>query len=222
MVIDDDKNVYGFSHNGTGRYRSILGNLTQLHEELGCQQLHEFYFTDSDDENSPEDTFRLSDYEPNPAIVPYAMGVNSPVLENYSLDSRFERFTLIPADENTLPLLDIMDVAGDWESRTVFCNDISCNVYRISITLESDGAMHGGWSLGDVLTPDTHDLAPIHGTVASQGQYLASNFEEELITTSLHKNGVLYQMDDKLLFNAFGMQIDGAPDAIVTLLTRLP
>ena len=222
IVIDEDSNAYGFSDDGAGRYRSILGNLKELYGEIGHQKLYEFYFTDSDDKNSLENTFRLSDDEPNPAIVPYAMGQDYPNLDNYSPDERFERFTLTIADENTVPLLVMAGLQGDWESRTVTCTDTSCFVYRVSITLNSDGTMIGRWTSGDVSSPDTLELVPIEGTFSVQGQFLATEFEESLETTTLHKNGVIYWMDNKLLFNAFGMQADGTADSIVTLLSRSP
>ena len=82
--------------------------------------------------------------------------------------------------------------------------------------------MNGEWTFGDVLAPSAHDVVTIEGTVTLRNQYLASDFEESLTTTTLHKKGVIFRVGDRLLFNAFGLQPDGAPDAIVTLLSRSP
>lgn len=203
-IIDSAQNLFGFSSDGQGKFKSLFGSI-----------------------DSPLERFdhRVGD---NPAIGDAPTIVGDPDGEFASLSYLFEitedgrslfntsalgEFTMALADDNSIT---VADVAGNWESKTSFCD--TCPL-ELNLSITADGTLSGQTSFGDQGELDPSNEIPLSGSVSGDGQYLQIEFTWD----GKVRSGVLYREfgTDKLMLNTVGIEsAELGNRAFSALLTR--
>ena len=203
-IIDPEQNLFGFSADGAGKFKSLFGPVSGLIERFD---------------------HRLGD---NPALGDAFTVVGDPDMEFANLSYQFTlsedgnsltntsalgSFTMTNAPDNAIS---IADISGNWISRTSFCD--TCPL-EVNLSITATGAVTGNTSFGLNGTIDPANVLPLTGTLTEAGQFLGITFNWD----GKVRTGVVYRDigTQKLMLNTIGFESAEAGNrAFSALLTR--
>jgi len=203
-IIDSAQNLYGFSSDGEGKFKSLFGTIDS--------PLERFDHRVGDNPDLGDAPTIVGDPDGEFASLSYLFEITEDG-RNLFNTSALGDFTMALADDNSIT---VADVAGNWESKTSFCD--TCPL-ALNLSIAADGTLSGQTSFGEEGTLDPANEIPLSGSVSGSGQYLQIEFSWD----GKVRTGVLYREigTEKLMLNTVGVESAEAGNrAFSALLTR--
>jgi len=203
-IIDSDQNLFGFSSDGEGKFKSLFG--------LIDSPLERFDHRAGDNPELGGAPTIVGDPDGEFASLLYSFAITEDGRSLFNTSALGE-FTMALADDNSITLA---DVAGDWQSKTSFCD--TCPL-ELNLSITADGTLSGKTSFGEQGTLDPSNEIPLSGSVSGGGQYLQIEFTWD----GKVRSGVLYREfgTEKLMLNTVGIESDETGNrAFSALLSR--
>ena len=203
-IIDSAQNLFGFSSDGLGKFKSLFGSIDS--------PLERFDHRVGDNPAIGDAPTIVGDPDSEFANLSYLFAVTEDGRSLFN-SSALGEFTMTLADDNSIA---VADVAGNWESKTSFCD--TCPL-ALNLSIAADGTLSGQTSFGEQGTLDPSNEVPLSGSVSGGGQYLQIEFTWD----GKVRSGVLYREfgTEKLMLNTIGIESAEAGNrAFSALLTR--